>query len=93
MIAHHSINLTPIRKPYTFNKKKDSVWKKFQGHIVSGLDEFVSCKVHQWVSDVSHFSRLAVPKPQVAFVATDNVSSRWMGLSSMCYSWLQLNVL
>ena len=43
----------------------------FRGYVgdTSATDEFFSCKVHHWVSDVSHLSQLAVPQPQAAFAA------------------------
>ena len=34
---------------------------------ISARDEFVSCKVCQWVSNVTHLTQLAVPQPQAAF--------------------------
>ena len=47
----------------------------------SARDEFVSCKVHQWVSDVSYLLQLAVSQPQAAFVAlTGCLQGEWVYL-------------
>ena len=47
----------------------------------SARDKFVSCKVQQWVSDVSHLSQLAVPQPQGAFAAlTRCLQGEWVYL-------------
>ena len=47
----------------------------------SARDKFVSCKVQQWVSDVSHLSQLAVPQPQGAFAAlTMCLQGKWVYL-------------
>ena len=44
-------------------------------------DEFVSCKVRQWVSDVTHLTQLAVPQPQAAFAAlTKCLQGEWVYL-------------
>ena len=34
---------------------------------ISTREEFVSCKVHQWISDVTNLAQLVVPQPQAAF--------------------------
>ena len=42
---------------------------RFLGGFLGGTsarDEFVSCKVCQWVSNVTHLAQLAVPQPQAA---------------------------
>ena len=47
----------------------------------SAKDKFVSCKVQQWVSDVSHLSQLAFPQHQGAFAAlTRCLQSEWVYL-------------
>ena len=47
----------------------------------SARDEFVSCKVRQWVSDVTHLAQLAVPQPQAAFAAlTKCLQGEWVYL-------------
>ena len=47
----------------------------------SARDEFVSCKVRQWVSDVIHLAQLAVPQPQAAFAAlTKCLQGEWVYL-------------
>ena len=47
----------------------------------SARDEFVSCKVRQWVSDVTHLAQLAIPQPQAAFAAlTKCLQGEWVYL-------------
>ena len=47
----------------------------------SARDEFVSCKVRQWVSDITHLAQLAVPQPQAAFAAlTKCLEGEWVYL-------------
>ena len=48
-------------------------------------DECVRRKVHQWVSDVSHLSQLAVPQPQAVFAAlTRCFQGEWVYLQPGC---------
>ena len=48
---------------------------------ISARDEFVSCKVRQWVSDCTHLAQLAVPQPQAAFAAlTKCLQGEWVYL-------------
>ena len=57
---------------------------RFQGGFLgdtSARDEFVSCKVRQWVSDVTHLAQLAVCQPQVALAAlTKCLQGEWVYL-------------
>ena len=47
----------------------------------SARDEFVSCKVCQWVSDVTYLVQLAVAQPQAAFAAlTKCLQGDWVYL-------------
>ena len=47
----------------------------------SARDEFVSCKVRQWVSDVTHLAQLAFHEPQAAFAAlTKCLQGEWVYL-------------
>ena len=47
----------------------------------SARHKFVSCKVQQWVSDISHLSQLAIPQRRGAFAAlTRCLQSEWVYL-------------
>ena len=47
----------------------------------SARDEFFSCKIHQWVSDITYLAQLAVPQPQVAFATLTNcLQGEWVYL-------------
>ena len=43
----------------------------FRGYLgeTSVRNKYVSCKVHWWVSDISHLSQLVIPQCQAAFAA------------------------
>ena len=55
-------------------------WEVYLGDT-SARDEFVCCKVCQWVSDVTHLAQLIVPQSQMVFAAlTKYLQGEWVYL-------------
>jgi len=57
---------------------------RFLGGFLGGAtarDAFVLDKVHQWISDIQHLSRMAVPQPQAAYTAlSKSLQHEWIFL-------------